>query len=177
MCRCQKERPLFTIEGITARLDLKNSLSAQLTVEAVGWRMIAENTVGFPHLNLPRMNLRAVSLYHVCRDPVAPHGILGQTFDCDGTAVDGREDSYSILDDKRPTVNRRDGGTVTTRAQAEGAIEGSAGDYRMRWPFSSEFAFSRFGATGHVAPRNASALGGARRKVRLTLKSLSKVLK
>ena len=52
-----------------------------------------------------------------------------------------------MLDDGRPTASRIRGGVVTTKAQAEGGIEGSAKDYRMLGPFGNgpaETSFSRF---------------------------------
>ena len=48
---------------------------------------------------------------------------------------------------------------VTTRAKAEGAIEGVLSDYRMSSEFGTAFRFSRFDAI--AAPvRNVSALRG-----------------
>ena len=46
---------------------------------------------------------------------------------------------------------------MTTRARAEGAIEGEGEMYRVKHPFDTAFAFSRFDArTG--SPRNITAL-------------------
>ena len=94
--------------------------------------------------------------------------ILGQTFDCDGFAVDGRSDRYDRLDDGRATGSRLAGGTVTTRAQGEGAIEGVANDYLVGGPFEPSFVFSRFNASGAVPPRDAARLGGQRRQRKLS---------
>ena len=47
----------------------------------------------------------------------------------------------------------------TTRAQGEGALEGTIGDYQLQDWSHTAFAFSRFDARGRTAPRNASALG------------------
>ena len=63
---------------------------------------------------------------------VAPHGIIGQSFDGDNRAVNGKVDTYPKS------------GTFTTKAMAEGAIEGSASMYIVNTPFATEFAFSRF---------------------------------
>jgi len=60
-----------------------------------------------------------------------PHGIVGQSFDGDGLPRSGRLDDYS-------------GAEVTTRAMAEGAIDGVAQDYRVYQPYATEFRFSRF---------------------------------
>ena len=93
-------------------------------------------------------------------DSVAPHGLLGQTFDRDKLEVNGARDDYSRLDDGRRTADRKQrGGDVTTKAKAEGAIEGVAADYKMASEFSTNFRFSRFDLI--AAPvRNVSALGG-----------------
>ena len=147
----------YALEGIKISLQRKT-----LTVETKHWRMIAESTVGYPHWSVLRLNLRVTSLTPVCSlsNAVAPHGILGQTFDCDGIRVDGQEDSYHTLDDGRQTASRTRGGSVTTRAQGEGALEGTARDYLVRGPFDVHFAFSRFNATHPVKPRDAASLAG-----------------
>ena len=86
---------------------------------------------------------------------VAPHGLIGQTFDFDGTAVDGARDNYDDM-------------VVTTRAMGEGAIEGSANDYEISSAdaFSSAFKYSRWGLP-EAAPRNISVLTGMKRSVKL----------
>ena len=122
------DAPEFSMEGISISLRRKT-----LTVKSAHWRTSAEVTVQHPHLGILRMNLKVQSLYPVCRAPaIAPHGVLGQTFDCDGLAVDGNEDSYNKLPDDRATSSSRK--LVTTRAQAEGGIEGMLTDYELRWP-------------------------------------------
>ena len=106
-------------------------------------------------------DLEIVPTYMVDSDPVAPHGLLGQTHDRDRLRVDGMKDDYSRLDDVQPSASRQraGAGSVTTRAKAEGAIEGSLEDYRMASDFATAFRFSRFDAV--TAPvRNVSALGG-----------------
>ena len=65
-------------------------------------------------------------------------------------AVSGKLDDYG------------DGPEFTTSAQAEGAIEGTAADYIVPSPFSTDFRFSRFSAISPVAPRNVSLLAGAK---------------
>ena len=87
---------------------------------------------------------------------------LPQTYDQDKLEVNGRLDDYSHLDDGQTTTSRKGfGGSVTTRAQAEGAIEGSAEDYRMTFDFATNFRFSRFDATT-AGVRNVSMLGGSK---------------
>ena len=84
---------------------------------------------------------------------VAPHGLIGQTFDGDGVAIDGAIDDYS------PAV-------VYTKAMGEGAIEGVAEDYEISAddPYSPAFKFSRFDAS-KAAPRDTTKLSGVHRAV------------
>ena len=67
---------------------------------------------------------------------VAPHGILGQSFDGSGIAVDGAVDP-------KP----QPGELMTTKAMAEGSIEGAWQDYVMPSPYATFFRYSRFGLT------------------------------
>ena len=60
-----------------------------------------------------------------------PHGLIGQSFDGDARPRQGKLDDYSTP-------------VAWTTAQAEGAIEGSADDYRVASPFATAFRFSRF---------------------------------
>jgi hypothetical protein len=90
--------------------------------------------------------------------PVVPHGIVGQSFDNDEWAVDGATDVYNLTA----------GGKTTTKAQAEGAIEGVYSDYQMASSFATDFKFSRFGTTALNA-REVSKLSGKKRKVQKKL--------
>jgi hypothetical protein len=60
-----------------------------------------------------------------------PHGLIGQSFDGDARPRRGKQDDYNAP-------------VVWTTAQAEGAIEGVADDYRVASPFATAFRFSRF---------------------------------
>jgi len=60
-----------------------------------------------------------------------PHGLIGQSFDGDARPRQGKQDDYSAP-------------VVWTTAQAEGAIEGGADNYRVASPFATAFRFSRF---------------------------------
>ena len=141
------------MEGVSISLHRKT-----LVVQTSRWRTFAESTSKLPHFGILRMNLRVQSLYPVCRHPaMAPHGVLGQTFDCDGLAVDGNLDQYDKLPDIRATSSARK--LVMTQAQAEGAIEGNVDNYEVRWPFDWSFAFSRFATATAAGPRNVSLLG------------------
>ena len=77
---------------------------------------------------------------------VAPHGLLGQSFDQDQLAVIGKTDEYK-------------GTEVTTGAMGEGAIEGVAADYEVASKFATEFKYSVWNKTS-AAPRNVTALTG-----------------
>ena len=68
-----------------------------------------------------------------------PHGLVGQSFSTPGQR-NGKRDGYL-----------RSAGTVTTSAQAEGAIEGSAAMYELPSPYATGFAFSRFDAEEQVS--------------------------
>ena len=79
---------------------------------------------------------------------VSPHGLIGQSFDGSGIAVDGARDPKP-----RPGLN------LTTKAMAEGAIVGRWEEYVMPSPFATTFAYSRFGLS-RAPPRDVAALSG-----------------
>jgi len=85
---------------------------------------------------------------------VWPHGILGQTFDGDSVAVDGRMDSYHLA-----------GPEFTTSAMAEGFIEGTIEDYVLADPSTPNFKYSRFFLLEATAHRDVSKLTGTHRVV------------
>jgi len=149
-----------------------------LTIRHPFWRVEIQATSGSPHLGVRRLNVNIQPVYAIDDDAVAPHGLLGQTFDRSHCrAVNGRTDDYS----KHPK------GVVRTSAAAEGAIEGRAEDYLVyhpsshlgawgasglsagagalphspRSPFSTAFNFSRFDAS-EAPPRDAARLAGER---------------
>jgi hypothetical protein len=101
-------------------------------------------------------------LVPIVRMAVAPHGLIGQTYDGDRRPMHGQRDSFEQLDDGTPTRSRTGrGGTITTRAKAEGAIEGTrrrCTEYVWQ-PFSIDFVFSRFRSLA-ATPRNITALRG-----------------
>jgi len=80
------------------------------------------------------LNIHVEALYDADLDPVAPHGLIGQSYDGDAAPVDGELDDYK-------------GKEVTTKAMAEGALEGAASDYELRHKFATRFRYSRFDAT------------------------------
>lgn len=95
------------------------------------------------------LNVQINAQYDADHDVVAPHGIIGQSYDGDSVGVDGATDDYSADE-------------VTTKAMAEGAIEGSAADYVMPSPFATDFKFSRFDATA-AKPRDVASLSGTKK--------------
>jgi len=94
------------------------------------------------------LNIHVEPLYDADSDPVAPHGLIGQSYDGDGQAVNGATDDYTTRE-------------VTTQAMAEGAIEGKASDYRMQGKFEDEFRFARFNLLA-AKPRDVSKLTGSK---------------
>ena len=134
--------------------------TAAWKIEATA-RMIARSVV----LRKRQIDLSLVPL----RDPlapnpqtgrvVAPHGLIGQSFDGDAIAVDGKKDRYRELWWRQTSFKSKE---ITTEAQGEGAIEGSADDYKIDDPFGHTFKYSRCSAF-EAAPRSVSALSGAKR--------------
>lgn len=83
---------------------------------------------------------------------VAPHGIIGQTWDDDSIAVDGAQDDYE-----------HSGVEVWTKSMAEGGIEGQASEYELKNKFAHEFKYARHDATAYTPPRDVSHLTGTKR--------------
>jgi hypothetical protein len=81
---------------------------------------------------------------------VAPHGLIGQTWDGDDIGFIGKQDEYK-------------GNEVTTTALGEGAIEGVAANYQVASKFSTDFKYSRWGKVA-AAPRDVSTLTGLKVK-------------
>jgi hypothetical protein len=122
----------------------------KLVVQAGGWEMSATNAP-FPFASLNQgkvlMDVALKPLYDVEKDAVAPHGLIGQSWDGDDADFDGAQD----LDRSAET---------TTKAQGEGAIEGVLAEYEMPSPFATHFKYSRFGAHTAKPPRDVSKLTG-----------------
>ncbi|KAL1521282.1 hypothetical protein AB1Y20_020951 [Prymnesium parvum] len=134
-----------------------------LAVRTSQWFTCATVQKGKPHPGHVRISVTVRPLHNMKQSKVAPHGLLGQTYDDDNKPLHGKRDSYAVLDDGTRTEARRSaGGVVTTRAQGEGAIEGHAEMYRVRRPHDTEFAFTRFGRTTYVPARNVSLLRSLR---------------
>ena len=116
-----------------------------LRVLTAGWEFQVRQHVWYPHHLHPRLSLSVRPTYDIeslkslqsPRATIAPHGLIGQSWDGDQIAISGRTDDYYSV----PA-----GHTFTTSAQAEGAIEGSYRDYQMSSPFATAFRYSRFDA-------------------------------
>lgn len=95
-------------------------------------------------------------LFNASSPTCYPHGVIGQAWDGDDIAVDGAEDDYTY---------HKDHPVVTTRAMAEGALEGRGDDYELASAHATAFAYSRFerNAADVCPPRNVSKLTGAKR--------------
>merc|ERR1712118_390383 len=146
----------FVVENLVVsirekRFGLIGSHGSVLTINTGRW-LIEATSKAFPNpLKNPGKALLDVqinALYDADHDVVAPHGLVGQSWDGDNVAVAGAQDDYH-------------GGEVTTKAMAEGAIEGVAADYEMGGPFETDFKYSRFDAVA-AKPRDISALKGHR---------------
>jgi len=94
------------------------------------------------------LDIQIIPNYDADHDVVAPHGLIGQSWDGDNIGIDGAQDNYTAAE-------------VTTKAMAEGAIEGVASDYEMEHKFATAFKFSRFDAVT-AKPRDVSKLLGER---------------
>jgi len=143
-------------DDVSVTLARKHKREAVLTVSNGHYELAAASRyIGYAELNghKKRLDVSILPLEDVARSAVSPHGLLGQTFDSDGVAVDGALDDYS-------------GKVVVTKAMGEGAIEGVPGDYKLpaNDPFSAKFKYSRFEALA-APPRDASKLTGVRREV------------
>jgi len=125
---------------------------SSLMVELPEWRVSVTLQLVFGHLEGPRRRLDLALVPRVPEAELAawPHGLIGQSFDGDGAPLSGRVDDYST-----PAA----GGVVHTSAMAEGAIEGTADDYRVPSAFSAAFRYSRLGALpGQTRPRDVAAI-------------------
>tara|TARA_B110001450_G_scaffold256635_1_gene287886 strand:+ start:8360 stop:10897 length:2538 start_codon:yes stop_codon:yes gene_type:complete len=83
---------------------------------------------------------------------VAPHGIIGQTWDGDSIAIDGAQDDYE-----------HSGVEVWTKSMAEGGIEGFASHYELQNKFIHDFKYARHELSTHTPPRDVAHLTGTKR--------------
>eukprot|EP00326_Haptolina_ericina_P032632 CAMPEP_0181252516 /NCGR_PEP_ID=MMETSP1096-20121128/47512_1 /TAXON_ID=156174 ORGANISM="Chrysochromulina ericina, Strain CCMP281" /NCGR_SAMPLE_ID=MMETSP1096 /ASSEMBLY_ACC=CAM_ASM_000453 /LENGTH=281 /DNA_ID=CAMNT_0023350291 /DNA_START=295 /DNA_END=1140 /DNA_ORIENTATION=+ len=124
-----------------------------LTIQTPEWLIRVSSKVNPSISNAPScatgrciLNIQLAPLFDANHARVAPHGLIGQSYDGDSIAVIGQVDRYNLAE-------------VTTSAMGEGAIEGVAAQYEMADTFATSFAFSRFRKTS-APPRNVSELTG-----------------
>jgi len=130
--------------------------TAVLEVSDGSWQMVCKARL-YPYSTAnkekKRLDIAFKQLKQDAAAKVAPHGLVGQTFDGDNVAVDGAQDDYK-------------GPVVVTKAMGEGAIEGKASDYAVPTPYSVDFTYSRFYAES-ATPRDISKLTGQKKKVKV----------
>ena len=109
---------------------------SSVIVHTTEWDVRITSKPVYDRISGPMFRLDVRIIPTVAEDSLAvhPHGIIGQSFDGDALAIDGKQDVY-------------EGSEMTTSAMAEGAIEGSWKDYLMRSKYSTEFKYSRFSGT------------------------------
>jgi len=115
--------------------------------EVQAWSKRFPNPLANPGKAL--LNVAIAAQYDADHDVVAPHGLIGQSYDGDGVAIDGAVDDYT-------------GKEITTKAMAEGAIEGEAAEYKMAGPFATDFKYSRFDAVA-ASHRDVTLLTGTKK--------------
>ena len=84
--------PVFIVDSVKVSLYRKT-----LYVDTGKWVTSSASTVGAPHRGTVRMKVEIGPTNAVDNDPVAPHGLIGQTFDRDELEVNGRRDDYSKI--------------------------------------------------------------------------------
>ena len=146
-----------------------------LTVSTLAWRVEAaarpiwrSTTPGKKQIDLSFQPLRdPLSPMGASSEVVAPHGLIGQSYDGDAIAVDGKQDHYRELWKAQGA-----GKEIITQAQAQGAIEGEGADYKVSDFFATDFKYSRY-AVAAAAPRDIAALSGFKRKISTQFWSVS----
>jgi hypothetical protein len=144
----------FELDGLRVVLSKTHMNDAALVVSNGIWRTTFRGHL-YPYATTnhekKRLDLSFSQVDTKVAAKVAPHGLVGQTFDGDKIAVDGAQDDYS-------------GKVVYTKAMGEGAIEGKASDYVVKSPYSVDFVYSRFNVEAAL-PRDVSKLTGPKKKV------------
>jgi hypothetical protein len=136
----------FNAHGIRVLSKLESVL-----VRAHGWEMnITKVRIEYPikkqrkyrlELKLALIDDPEYGTYDVSH--VAPHGLLGQSFDANEAAIDGEVTNYDAV-------------KVDVKEQAAGAIEGSFVDYIVSRPFDTSFKYSRYSTTQCTPARDLS---------------------
>lgn len=126
-----------------------------LYVNANGWQVNATRKPIYNWIGGPskwRLDISIKTLNRKSAPTCYPHGIIGQSFDFDGVAHDGAIDDYEA------------GVEYTTKAQAEGAIEGDHKDYSLVYKHDVRSSrFSRFyrSVTDECPPAKLASKGKA----------------
>jgi hypothetical protein len=107
-------------------------------IEADEWRVVLHGMpvpgrISGPHHRIDLDITQKVADHEFA---VPPHGIIGQSFDNNPVPRVGKQDKYPPLDTEAE---------FTTKAMAEGAIEGTADEYKVASPFDTAFKYSVFG--------------------------------
>ena len=126
-----------------------------LTVRTAAWLTTAKATNDYPH-GVTRMDVRVKTRSRAVLRPVAPHGLLGQTFD---------DDACRSTAPATTTRRRRRASWSTRRAPpAKGAIEGTIEEYRL--PTPSPPSSSARASGGESLRRATRPRSGGRRSTR-----------
>jgi len=165
--RLTSRSPPLVVDDVRISVMKTGSTAETLIVTTAGWsinatsRLIWHSAVpGKKQIDLAFMPRRdPLGVHPTKAKVVSPHGLIGQSFDGDGIAVDGKKDHYRELWWRQTSFK---GNEIVTEAQAEGAIEGIGDDYRMDDFFATDFKYKRFDVS-EAAPRDATALTGAKR--------------
>ena len=99
------------------------------------------------------------------------HGIIGQSYR-DGVRRDGAQDVYDepigrVFDvPSTHVLEHAYAPALVTKAQAEGAIDGTHVDYKLSAPYSTNFTFSRFYSKSPIGPRETKLISGTKRQLK-----------
>lgn len=164
--RIQVGDPPLVVEDVSVSVSQRDG-AEMLHVRTAGWvidataRLIWRSaTPGKKQVDLAFAPLRdPLAPNPSTHKVVAPHGLIGQSFDGDNVAVDGKKDHYRELWWRQTSFKSKE---ILTEAQAEGAIEGAGEDYKVADFFGTDFKYGRFDVS-EAAPRDVSSLTGAKR--------------
>lgn len=151
----------WSLGGIRASFEANQP---KLKVTTPSWRIVVRAMSIRGASDQKRLDVGVVSLRDdPSKDDVAPHGLLGQSWDGDNVTVHGTTDTSLFAEAMTRMALLGAVENVKTAANAEGAIEGTASDYIVAPPsgdrFSTHFKYSRFGLSA-AAPRNINFLSG-----------------
>lgn len=141
---------------ICDELSITTDLSS-FHVHAHEWTVHVRGQPVYDHVSGPTRRVDVSFRPSVRVFAVQPHGIVGQSFDGSDRIRKGREDVYP---------SRSEPSEFTTRAMAEGAVDGVAEDYNMPFGTATAFKYQRFNVpeswkniSRHVYVKNSSFVG------------------